>query len=726
MIKALTSNQSLARRVSLQTVAMLAVVLMSISVAMAIVAESRSRDRIVQWVGDKAGSVADSIDAFDATTRMMTERDYKPFRRKFADKLELDAPNGMLKSWGMLLNDDFAEVDMFHALNGGVATVFMRKGDDFERISTSLKKQNGERAVGTVLDRQHPAYALMLQGKTYTGRAVLFGKPYMTHYEAVRDAADQVVGILFIGFDTTSFQTSLEKLVAEARFFESGATVVIDPRARDEDAVFLVHPSATGQKVLEVYPQAAATLAAMRASPQAFVSDAALLLPTEVSRPWAVKRETKSGGLWVVAEVSDDEAMATHWATMYAFWGLLGLATVVLGLGMYWLVRRNVTQPLGLLTKAVTTVTQGDLSQPFRTERRDEMGTLVREVESMRERFHGIMNELRRTADSIGTASAEIASGNQDLSARTEQTASNLEETAASMEQLTSTVRNSADAAQQANQLAASASEIAVRGGQVVGQVVTTMEAINHSSKKISDIIGVIDGIAFQTNILALNAAVEAARAGEQGRGFAVVASEVRSLAQRSAEAAKEIKGLIGTSVDKVEAGSRLVADAGQTMSEIVGSVQRVSDIIGEITAASGEQSDGISQVNVAVSQLDQMTQQNAALVEQSAAAAESLKDQAMKLAQVVQVFRLSSADTPTLVAVAARPPAKALPTPAQAPTKTAVAQRPAVHKPAAPAAMELKRPQLHRPAAAAASPPASQSSKATASAGDDGDWESF
>jgi methyl-accepting chemotaxis protein len=725
MIQARTSDQSLARRVSLQTVAMLAVVLVAISAAMAIVAESRSRDRIVLWVGDKAASVADSIDAFDATARMMTERDYKPFRRKFADKLELDAPNGMLKSWGMLLNDDFAEVDMFHALNGGVATIFMRKGDDFERISTSLKKQNGERAVGTMLDRQHPAYALMLQGKSYTGRAVLFGKPYMTHYEAVKDASDQVVGILFIGFDATSFQSSLEKLVAEARFFESGATVVIDPRARDEDAVFLVHPTATGQKVLEAYPQAAATLAAMRASPQAFVSDAALLVSTDMGRPWVVKRETRNGGLWVVAEVSDDEAMATHWATIYAFWGLLGLATVVLGLGMYWLVRRNVTQPLGLLTQAVTTVTQGDLSQPFHTERRDEMGTLVREVESMRERFHTMMTDLRHTADSIGVASSEIASGNQDLSARTEQTASNLEETAASMEELTSTVRNSADAAQQANQLAASASEIAVRGGQVVGQVVTTMEAINHSSKKISDIIGVIDGIAFQTNILALNAAVEAARAGEQGRGFAVVASEVRSLAQRSAEAAKEIKGLIGTSVDKVEAGSRLVADAGQTMSEIVGSVQRVSDIIGEITAASGEQSDGIAQVNVAVSQLDQMTQQNAALVEQSAAAAESLKDQAMKLAQVVQVFRLSSTEAPALTAVPARPPAKALPTPVQASHKTTAAPRPAPQK-AAPAAMELKRPQLQRPVAATAAPSAPQSSKATASAGDDGDWESF
>jgi len=212
------------------------------------------------------------------------------------------------------------------------------------------------------------------------------------------------------------------------------------------------------------------------------------------------------------------------------------------------------------------------------------------------------------------------------------------------MEELTATVRQSADAARQANQLAASAAEVAVRGGQVVGQVVATMDEINHSSKKISDIIGVIDGIAFQTNILALNAAVEAARAGEQGRGFAVVAGEVRNLAQRSAEAAKEIKGLIGNSVDKVEAGSRLVADAGQTMSEIVGSVQRVSDIIGEITAAAGEQSDGIGQVNTAVNQLDQMTQQNAALVEESAAAAESLKDQASRLAQVVAVFRLGAA----------------------------------------------------------------------------------
>ena len=296
---------------------------------------------------------------------------------------------------------------------------------------------------------------------------------------------------------------------------------------------------------------------------------------------------------------------------------------LVAGLLLAWRVARAISQPINDAAVFASAIAAGDLSVTLQPRGRDELARLQQGLLGMQRGLLDMLTEVRQASDGIHTASSEIASGNQDLSARTEQAASNLEETAACMEQLTSTVRNSADAARQANQLAATASEIAVRGGQVVGEVVTTMDAINHSSKKISDIIGVIDGIAFQTNILALNAAVEAARAGEQGRGFAVVAGEVRNLAQRSAEAAKEIKGLIGTSVDKVEAGSRLVADAGQTMSEIVGSVQRVSDIIGEITAAAGEQSDGIGQVNVAVNQLDQMTQQNAALVEESAAAAE-------------------------------------------------------------------------------------------------------
>ena len=332
------------------------------------------------------------------------------------------------------------------------------------------------------------------------------------------------------------------------------------------------------------------------------------------------------------------EAAALHGSVAL---GIGGALAVLLAVGFAWRLTRSVVKPMAQAKSLAASIAAGDLTQQVEVHGQDEAAELLHALDDMQKALGRMVGQVRTSADSISTASSEIATGNHDLSARTEQTASNLQEAAASMEQLTGTVKQSADSARQANQLAASAAEVAARGGNVVAQVVTTMNEINASSKKISDIIGVIDGIAFQTNILALNAAVEAARAGEQGRGFAVVASEVRSLAGRSAEAAKEIKSLIGASVDKVESGSRLVADAGSTMKEIVGSVQRVSDIIGEITAASTEQSDGIGQVNSAVVHLDQMTQQNAALVEESTAAAESLRDQTSRLTEVVALFRL-------------------------------------------------------------------------------------
>mgnify|MGYP000269909309 CR=1 FL=1 len=285
---------------------------------------------------------------------------------------------------------------------------------------------------------------------------------------------------------------------------------------------------------------------------------------------------------------------------------------------------------------------EGDLARRIDAQGEDELAQIATDFNSFASKLSGVLLQIRDASGSVRVASEEIASGNQDLSSRTELTASNLQQTTASMEQLTETVRHNADAARQANQLVAQASSVAQHGGKVVGDVVATMEQINTASRKISDIIGVIDGIAFQTNILALNAAVEAARAGEQGRGFAVVASEVRSLASRSAEAAKEIKGLISASVQEVANGSRLVNDAGTTMTDIVTSVQRVTDIMAEISASTSEQSTSIAEVGQAVSQLDQMTQQNAALVEQSAAAAESLKGQAARLAELVSVFRLT------------------------------------------------------------------------------------
>ena len=322
--------------------------------------------------------------------------------------------------------------------------------------------------------------------------------------------------------------------------------------------------------------------------------------------------------------------------------GISLTALAVIGLlGM--LVARSVLRQIGgepvVAIRAMDALARGELGVSIPAA---APGSLVDGLGRMVQSMRTTVSQVHSSSDSISTASAEIATGNHDLSVRTEETASQLQQAASSMVQLTSTVNQSADSARQANQLAASAAEVAKRGGNVIAEVVSTMEQINDSSNKISDIIGVIDGIAFQTNILALNAAVEAARAGEQGRGFAVVASEVRSLAQRSAGAAKEIKGLIGSSVDRVEAGSRLVGNAGSTMREIVDSVQRVSDIINEITAASTEQSDGIAQINTAVAQLDQMTQQNAALVEESAAAAESLKEQAASLSAAVSTFKMA------------------------------------------------------------------------------------
>jgi len=410
-------------------------------------------------------------------------------------------------------------------------------------------------------------------------------------------------------------------------------------------------------------------------------------------------------------KASEDAADAYHGA-LELMLALAGLA-IVLACGIGFWITRSITRPLKVAVGVAKKVAIGDLTSTVEAKTKDETGELLQALKDMNSSLNRIVGTVRVGAEAIGRGTKEIASGNADLSQRTEEQASSLEETASSMEELTSTVKQNAENAKQANQLAQGASAVAVKGGVVVGQVVTTMSSINESSKKIVDIIGVIDGIAFQTNILALNAAVEAARAGEQGRGFAVVASEVRNLAQRSAAAAKEIKTLIGDSVDKVGAGTKLVDEAGKTMEEIVSSVKRVTDIMSEITAASQEQSSGIEQVNQAITQMDEVTQQNASLVEEAAAAAESLEEQAQNLEAAVAVFKVAKAGPGTLSIHDGMP-------------VHATAPKPAAH-PAPERRGPNRAPNVARlPAKAAKAHPGAPRMKVAAAGGSEEQWEEF
>jgi methyl-accepting chemotaxis protein len=452
-------------------------------------------------------------------------------------------------------------------------------------------------------------------------------------------------------------------LASDAQTIEKNRAIIVEKRQAITDTLSKLEPrlqSGNGKPLFDAVKDARAAYLMALDQVLRFLADgkkeeAANLLLTG---PTAARMGTAIGDLIAYEseqmESSRKQADATYRSARNMM-SVVGLLALVFGGCMAWLIARSITRPLNQALHIAQTVAAGDLTSRIDVNTRDETGQLLRALNDMNVSLQDIVGQVRTGTDTIATASSQISSGNLDLSSRTEQQASSLEETASAVEELTSTVKQNGDNARQANALALSASDVAVKGGAIVSHVVETMGSINESSRKIVDIIGVIDGIAFQTNILALNAAVEAARAGEQGRGFAVVATEVRNLAQRSASAAREIKALIGDSVDKVEIGSKLVNEAGSTMDEIVASVKRVTDIMGEITSASLEQEAGIDQIHHAITEMDGVTQQNAALVEEAAAAAASLHEQADTLANVVRVFKLDAGHAGRPVASAAR-----------------------------------------------------------------------
>jgi len=593
----------------------------------------------IEELADKVAAVAMVAEQVDASGKAGAQRlfdDFTPLVDPSALSWE-DGDKPGLRKFGQTLEGDFTAVDLFAAKTGGVATIFERRGDDYVRISTSVKREDGSRAVGTKLDRNHPAYPLLLQGKPYTGRAVLFGKAYMTEYRPL-DLGGQQRGVLFVGYDLSTELGVMEKMLGSQQT-ETLRLAALDLSSGPQQGRWYGQPwqalkadDPLLQRLREAtergLDRGVETLGDFEHLPERGTA----VLVWQSFKPW--------NWVFVAVERRADLTAASR-GDLIRLWSVVVLTVILSGFGLTWVVRRRLLGPLAAAQQAFAQLQRGELhaAVPAMTTR-DEVARLLQGLEAVRRQWVQALREVADGVRAVEQAADEIARGNQDLSSRTESAASSLQQTASSLEELTEAVRHSAESARTANQLAAQAAEAARAGGQTVQQAVASMQGIQASSQKIADIIQVIDGIAFQTNILALNAAVEAARAGEAGRGFAVVAGEVRSLAQRSAQAAKEIKALIEESVAKVQVGSGQVSQAGATMEQIVQSIQRVADMIGEVTAAANEQSEGIGQVNAAVGQLDQMTQQNAALVEQATAAAQSLREQAERLQRAIAYFK--------------------------------------------------------------------------------------
>ena len=641
--------------------AIIAALVLAISFTTAALLEERATDNMQ----DELQGVLSTVELFNRTVSSEAVSFGHIFAADFQGAFDSDAqapveiggkPVPSLTHDGKVLNLDFSAPDRFSLETGGNATIFVADGEDFVRVTTSVKKENGERAVGTTLDRASPAYAALKDGRVYVGLATLFGKQFITQYEPVKNGAGKIVGALYVGVDISEDVAALKERIRAIKVGETGYFYVLNAAPGKNLGELLVHPQREGENILDNRD----------ADGRAFVKDILEKKTGTIRYDWQNPGESGAREKivsfayfkewnWVIAggtyrdELTREAAQLRNKYIVFALVGLLVFAAI-----LYGFVRATITRPLAEARDAAIRIADGDLTVNIARRQNDEIGLLLDSMNGISRKLSNVVGQVRVGAEQIASASNEISTGNQDLCTRTERQAGSLATTSASMGELTETVRQNAEHARQANTLAVSASSIAQKGGSMVAQVVETMESINQASNKISDITGVIDGIAFQTNILALNAAVEAARAGEQGRGFAVVANEVRNLAQRSAAAAREIKTLIAASSSEVDLGRELVSKAGATMDEVLASVGRVTDIMADITAASQEQSQGIEQVNQAIGEMDEATRHNATLVEEASAAAQAMQDQAAELARAVRLFRLD--ERATALAAPAQP----------------------------------------------------------------------
>ncbi|WP_321788435.1 Cache 3/Cache 2 fusion domain-containing protein [Paraburkholderia sp. J94] len=671
MIPSVQRRTSVGVRLALRSCVLVAAIFAAFTWALTHSAATQVGDQVRARIAEKDRSVASTIALIDSALDAEVDRSMSLFASFLPGEFALDPTqtvdiNGKatptFKVGDHVLNLDFSIPDQFLARSGAIATVFARSGDDFVRVTTSLKKQDGSRAIGTLLDRKGPAYEPIVGGRSFAGLAQLFGKQYITEYRPITDASGKVIGALFVGVDVDKQIDAIKSEIGKLKLGETGYYFVLDASNGATRGNFLVHPADAGKHYDDANAPYTRMLDAGEGTFEFTGADASL--GERDSRAKLVSFVSAPQWQWLVGGVVPrDEIMAEVNATRNRF-AAIGFVLVVLfaALSIY-AARRMVSQPLDAAAHAAGRLAAGDLTvrigasldsrgtqsthassvahDDSQTQGADEIGRLTRAIDGIGVGLAQIVSQVRSASAQMSDGTSRIAQGSGEIAERIASQASSLEETAASMEEITSTVQQNADHAQRANTVVTGAADAALEGGRAVERVVATMQDISRASQKIGDITSVIDGIAFQTNILALNAAVEAARAGEHGKGFAVVASEVRALAQRSAAAAKEIAELITESTSTVDTGYRIAGEASTTMRDIVTRVEEVRSIIAEISVASREQSGGIEQVNIAVSQIGEATQQNAVLVGDAERAAAALSEQAATLAELVSVFKV-------------------------------------------------------------------------------------